>query len=832
MTKQPLSTYRVQLHVGFKIQQLHQQLEYLHALGIDWIYASPVLAATAGSTHGYDQIDPSRLNPELGTEAEWRALHEHRRALGMGWLQDIVPNHMAYSLENPWVREILTHGEASTAAKHFDIDWRHPDFRGRVMLPILGDELTEVIAAGQVALTPQADGIQVYDQVLPLSSRSLGKFPDLQSAKLADVLDAQHYALTFWKTTNSTINYRRFFTVNGLICLRAERPETFAATHELIIEWLGRGDIDGVRIDHIDGLLDPTGYLKRLREAVGPEPYIVVEKILEHGETLPQEWPIEGSSGYDFMAHVNQLLRHPAGHAAVTATARHFTEHIGGSELPVDLQVFGNKLRFLRASMAGELENLVHHAQGALAGLPLGMDQPLLRETVAEWLAGFPVYRAYVRFGSFSESDRSLLVHAIDRAVALGAVQTDGLQRLRSWLRSITRLDDRTATFLQRAMQLSGPLMAKGIEDTTFYQHVDYLASNEVGDNPDIAYALSVEGWHDRMVERAPTELNAGSTHDTKRGEDARARLHALSADPASWTAFAKTAYDRLPAGEPLPGDTFLLLLQSLLGAWPSRMADAGNGDSGFATRMASFAEKALREGKRHSSWEDPNTSLEQRCDRVVRGWLADATFVAALQRYDEGISAQASLNAIRGLVLRCTAPGSPDVYQGAEYGDYSLVDPDNRRPVDYPARQLSLVSLARTDPWRAFSAVDEAAGSFEFDRAKQGLLHALLNLRRDDPALWLLGSYVPVDVTGGDGRVVAFRRVFGDDQALVIVSIRSDASKRWPQGDDFVGAEISLPILGERVDALSARTVDFATVSAVSEMLAVSPAAVFVAKE
>ncbi len=829
MTKQPLSTYRVQLHAGFTLHQLHQQLEYLHALGIDWIYASPVLAATPGSTHGYDQTDPTRLNPEIGTDADWRALHEHRRALGMGWLQDIVPNHMAYNLDNPWVVELLKHGEASTVAKHFDIDWRHPKYRGQVMLPILGAELDEVIAGGQVALTPDADGIRVYDQVLPLSARSLGKFADLKAAPLRDVLDAQHYALAYWKDTNTQINYRRFFTVNGLICLRAERKETFEATHALILDWLRAGDIDGVRIDHIDGLLDPTGYLKRLREAAGDEAFIVVEKILEHGETIPEEWPIAGSSGYDFMAYVNQMLRHPDGHEAITATARRYTSDIEGSDRAVAQQVFDNKLMFLRTRMAGELDNLVHHAQGALAGLPLGMDAARLRETVGEWLAGMPVYRAYVRFGSFGESDRNLLVYAVERALELGAEQTEGLGLLRGWLRSITRLDDRTATFLQRAMQLSGPLMAKGIEDTTFYQHVDYLASNEVGDNPDISHAMDVEAWHDRMSERRLTEMNGGSTHDTKRGEDARARLHAMSADPAAWAAFAKTAESLIPPGEALPGDVFLWLSQSLVGAWPSRRGAKGTGTEEFEERLAAFAQKALREGKRHGSWAEPNAELEARCARVVRHWLQDEAFLAAVEAYDASVRPQAYLNAVRGLVLRCTAPGSPDVYQGAEYGDYSLVDPDNRRPVDYPARNLSLVASRQVPVWRLFDPTED---SFEFDRAKQRLLNVLLGLRQNNPQLWLRGTYVPVDVDGGNGRVLAYRRVFGDDQALVVLSIRSPRDQTWPTAASFEGATIALPSFGARVDALTGRTVAFRDTTAISELLVDGPAAVFVAAE
>ena len=824
----PLSTYRVQLHAGFTLHQLHQQLDYLHALGIDWLYASPVLAAEPGSTHGYDQTDPTRLNPELGTEADWAALHARRRALGMGWLQDIVPNHMAYSLHNPWVREVLKHGEASTVAKHFDIDWRHPDFQGRIMLPILGDELGIAIERGDVRLSDDAEAIEVYGQRFPISGRSRGRFPDLAAAPLTDVLAAQHYALTYWKRTNSSINYRRFFTVNGLICLRAERKETFAATHALILRWLAEGDIDGVRIDHIDGLLDPTGYLKRLREAAGPEAFITVEKILEHGERIPEGWPIQGTSGYDFLAYANQLLRHPDGDAAVRAVARAYTADLDGADRSVDQQVYDNKLMFLRTRMAGELDNLVHHAQGALAGLPLGMDPTLLRETVAEWLGGFPVYRAYVRFGSFREDDRRLLVHAIDRALGFGARQEHGLGLLRGWLRSITKLDDRTAVFLQRAMQLSGPLMAKGIEDTTFYRHVDYLANNEVGDHPDVSHALTVEGWHDRMTERRLTDMNASSTHDTKRGEDARARLHALSAVPEAWAAFAKTAYDTIDTDElRLPGDVFLLLLQSLVGAWPSRFGRGVDDRDGFLARMQGFAEKAIREGKRHGSWAEPNAALEARCGRVVAHWLDDRTFAAAMAQLDALVRPQAYLNSVRGLVLKCTAPGSPDVYQGSEYGDYSLVDPDNRRPVDYPARVLSLAASAALPPWRLSDPTDDA---FEFDQAKQRLLQVLLLLRRQQPELWRKGSYVPVAVQGGDGQVLAYRRVFGDDQALVVLSIRSPAGRDWPRGEAFGSAAVSLPRAGRMRDALSGRVVTFGAQTRVGELLAEGPAAVFVA--
>ncbi len=378
-------------------------------------------------------------------------------------------------------------------------------------------------------------------------------------------------------------------------------------------------------------------------------------------------------------------------------------------------------------------------------------------------------------------------------------------------------------------MQLSGPLMAKGIEDTTFYQHVDYLASNEVGDNPDISHAMSIEAWHDRMTERGLTEMNGGSTHDTKRGEDARARLHALSAAPGAWTAFAKTVESVLPEGQQLPGDVYFWLLQSVVGAWPSRRIESNAGSEDLEVRLAAFAEKALREGKRYGSWAEPNAAVEAQCAEVVTAWLSSPAFTLAMEKFDKTVRSQAYLNAIRGLVLRCTAPGSPDVYQGAEYGDYSLVDPDNRRPVDYPARNLSLIASTQIPVWQLFDADDDA---FEFDRAKQRLVHVLLGLRQNNKALWLQGAYVPIEVIGGQGRVLAYRRVFGDDQAVVLLSIRSDAREMWPMADRFKGMSICLPTFGRGVDVLSGVAVDFGDETSVADLLARGPAAVFVAAE
>ncbi len=763
MPKIPLSTYRVQLHAGFTLQQLHEQLDYLHQLGIDWIYASPVLAAEPGSTHGYDVINCNVLNPELGTTDHWQRLHAKRKSLGMGWLQDIVPNHMAYSIHNPWIQEVLTHGEASTVAKHFDIDWRHPKYRGKIMLPILGSSLDEAISSGQVHVDAEAQQVRVYEQSLPMSARSLSKLAAGERNPEV-LLAAQHYALTYWKSTHSEINYRRFFTVNGLICLRQERRETFAATHALILNWIKAGDIDGLRLDHIDGLLHPSGYLKELRQAAGEDTYIVVEKILEHGETIAPTWPIQGTTGYDFLAYSNQLLRYLPKQTA--------------EQIELDELIYSNKKWVLQHRMAGELDNLLHHASGALAGLPLGMDRELLKETIADWLSGFPVYRAYPSRGRFKEDDRQLMVAAVDEAKRLSPANARGLDLLRAWLRSITTLDEKTATFLQRAMQLSGPLMAKGIEDTTFYQHFDYLACNEVGDNPSPSYSLSISEFHDRMAERSLTTMNASSTHDTKRGEDARARLHTLSALPTAWAAYFAAGEARIAALDlTCPGDIHKLLLQTFVGSYTGEVSAAD------IDRHLAFAEKALREGKVHSNWSENHADNEAAVAKTVATLLADRDFLDLLGNFVAQIEPLAYLNTLRFTVLKACAPGLSDYYQGAEYFDRSLVDPDNRRPVDYQARRASLEQEDTTKGKAAH---------------KQQLIQRLLHARRDSVDVWQQGSYVPLSVTGPRAeQVLAFRRVFGDDSALVLVAVRTDPEEAWPRGDYFADTYITVPGMG-----------------------------------
>ena len=812
MSKQPLSTYRVQLHAGFPLASLRAQLDYLTGIGVDWVYASPVFAAVPGSTHGYDVIS-YELNPEICTPEEWASFHEERKRLGLGWLQDIVPNHMAFDVANPWVRELLRHGEASTVAKHFDIDWRHPMHRGQVMLPILGEPLADCIAAGHVRLDREARVLHVYDRELPLSTRSLGKLASRPDLPLPEVLAAQHYALAYWKDTHAEINYRRFFTVNGLIGLRQERPETFRATHALVLEWMRDGLIDGLRLDHIDGLTDPTGYLRKLREAAGEDAYIVCEKILEGHEELPDAWPVQGTTGYDFLASAQALLRDPERERDLVDVYASYVGDVGAPDRDTHLArlVYDNKHWILHERMAGELTNVAHHAQGALAGLPLGLDVARLRRTIGAWLCGFPRYRVYPRRGRLPAEQRKLMVHAVDRALAIDNAEAEGLQMLRSWLRSITSVDGKTQDFLQSAMQLAGPLMAKGIEDTTFYQDFGLLAHNEVGADPSPSAALRVEEYHDRMLRRRLTDMNATATHDTKRGEDARVRLLALPHAAEAWRAFAKTAFavlDELDSS--LDRNHAYFLIQSL---YSGAASAAELRENGFAERLKALSTKALREGKRLSNWSEPDVVVEA---------AAHAGIVLLLRSEDLADALDVLLDLTAPLtwritvalhVLKLTAPGAPDVYQGTEFLDYSFVDPDNRRPVDYAARRAAL----DTAP-----ALDLAECTLPADEAKVALLRRLLRARKSERALWQKGAYVPVRVEGRDReRFICYRRVFGDDSALVLIDLRPARA--------IVDIRVQLPAMGQQREVLTGRTRELGGAHEGAELLGGVSAAVYV---
>ena len=714
----PNATYRVQLHAEFTLADLAAQLDYLRQLGVDTVYASPVLAAAPGSTHGYDVTDPGRLNPELGSEADWRAV---THAAGLGWMQDIVPNHVALSTHNPWLIDVLTHGRESRYAHHFDIDWDHPDFGGRMLLPVLGGSLEDAIREGHLAV--EEGTLRIYDRHWPLRPGTD------TTADLAAVIDRQHYRPAHWQSASQSINYRRFFTVNELMGVRTEDDAVFADLHARTLADLRAGRIQHLRLDHVDGLLDPTGYLRRLRAAVGPEVGLYVEKILEPGERLPADWPVQGTTGYDFLAAVNRLLTDEANGATFSA----LYERLTGEELPdYAALVFRNKLMLVREHFGGELDNLVRR----WAPLVPEALRPELRMTLAHWLAAFPVYRIYPTGGALTAAE---LEYCQEAAVTVTHHAPQHARAALAFTNFLAQTDFAGPALeaLQRTQQLSGPLMAKGVEDTTFYQFWRQAHLNEVGGSADPAEGLPARAFHRFIRDRPATTMNATATHDTKRGEDARAFLQALSFYPAEWRHFVEEIGGLVDTAGVRPRG-FYLVLQCLVGSFPLHKSPER---ARLRERLAAYLSKALREGKEMSDWAAPNEAYEARLRRLTDELLDNRVVVRRLRQLLETLWPQARHNSWAQLLLKCTVPGFPDVYQGTESWDLSFVDPDNRRPVDYAARRQWLQQTEFGDHCPA---------------QKAQLLHFLLQLRRDQPDFFRHADYRPTEA-GAD--CLAFRR-------------------------------------------------------------------------
>jgi (1->4)-alpha-D-glucan 1-alpha-D-glucosylmutase len=530
----PSSTYRVQLNDKFTLRQLGDIVDYLYRLGISTIYASPVTTAVKGSQHGYDVTDPRVLSPEIGMEEELQRLSARLKEHNMTWLQDIVPNHMAYDPVNPWMHEVLEHGRDAGHYSFFDIFPRavHP-MGERLMAPFLGGSLAECLARGELRLEA-AEGryvIRYYDKAYPVAAQLhdwVASRIDLINADpvlLETLLLRQHYLLTAAGQASKQINYRRFFTINGLICLRMEDGKVFDAWHERIHHWHQQGWIQGLRIDHIDGLADPKGYCERLRDRFGEDCYIIAEKILTGDELLREDWRLDGTTGYDFLSIAGQLLTDAGGSRQLL---EFYSRTIVGLPDYADV-VFERKYGFLRTYMGGELDELLQLLTGDSLFTSTAEDDRL-REALAAVMASFPVYRAYPDGGDLSPADADVFHAAITRARQLRPDYGSELQCLESFLQ-------RPTAFRSRLMQFTGPLAAKGIEDTTFYVYNPYIAHNEVGDSPARA-GMSVTEFHEKMLYRQqhfPHTLNGTSTHDTKRGEDSRIRLQLLSGRPQEW---------------------------------------------------------------------------------------------------------------------------------------------------------------------------------------------------------------------------------------------------------------------------------------------------------
>jgi (1->4)-alpha-D-glucan 1-alpha-D-glucosylmutase len=840
------ATYRVQLSKEFGFADAAGIAGYLAELGVSHLYCSPYLQAAPGSTHGYDVVDPERLNDELGGGPGYAGMVGALRTAGMGQVLDIVPNHMATDATNRWWWDVLENGPASRYAAVFDIDWEGGDRSAAhtVLVPVLGDHYGRVIEAGELVLARAGTEVTVryHDIVLPVSPRSLdellaaaarragseplgrlaegyGALPtsrltdeaavserheqhlalrsqleellaadELIAAALDDEIDAlnadperldtllrrQNYRLAHWRTASEELDYRRFFNIESLIGVRVEDPEVFARTHRLIVELVKEGTVNGLRVDHVDGLRDPEKYLGDLAAATGGV-YTVVEKILEPGESLRRSWPVAGTSGYDFLIRVNNLFVEGRSEPAMTATY----EAVTGETASYSEIVQISKHQVMASELAAEVERLVGIVADLSDGYRRHRDHTRreLRDTLREFVARFEVYRTYVRSGQpATEEDRRQVRTAADAARAARPELDSELLCFLSELALGEHPGAGEAEFAQRLAQLTAPVMAKGVEDTAFYRYNRLISLNEVGGDPSV-FGRPVAEFHQATAataEQWPEAMLTLSTHDTKRSADLRARINVLSELPDSWRAAAERWME---VTEPhrrdgLPDrNAVYLLFQTLLGAWPID-----------AERAVAFMAKATKEAKLHTSWTDPVAAYDVAMEAYVRAVLADDVFTDALVSWlaDQRVVERGRRNSLAQTVLLLTCPGSPDLYQGSELWDLSLVDPDNRRAVDYDERRRLLAALsAEGNRW---TGLDERGSS------KLLVIHRLLAHRQADPGCYEPGSYEPLVAKGSRANdVVGFRR----GGLAVFVPCRGD--------DDWGDTTVELPTGGGR---------------------------------
>ncbi|MBA2453567.1 MAG: malto-oligosyltrehalose synthase [Chloroflexia bacterium] len=807
MSRIPTSTYRMQFHKDFQFSDAQRLVGYLERLGIGDLYASPILTSQAGSMHGYDVTDPTRLNPELGGKDDFRGLVSALREREMGLLVDIVPNHMAASLENPWWVDVLKHGSKSAHATYFDIDWESttPGLAGKVLLPVLGGPFGEVLERGELTLAHDGDNfvIAYFDSLFPVSSGSLeliqhrddsnraiesmnGTPGDATSFdKLATLIDAQHYRLAYWQAARDTINYRRFFDVSDLVSLRAEDEEVFQATHQRILELVNDGDVTGLRIDHVDGLRDPASYLERLQAALPIQEnsgrngfYVVVEKILAANEDVPDDWPVDGTSGYDFLNVLNGLFvdRGSAGELD------RIYGRLRGSESDFEELVYQRKQQVMAELFAGEIHRLAVQLWEIAAADRDGHDLALseLQAALIEIIAHLNVYRSYTRGMSVASADRERIETAVSKALERTPEYTPALR----FARKVLLLDVQASVdndgreswlrFAMRWQQYTGPIMAKGFEDTSLYVYNRLNSLNEVGGDPDPAGVPLAEfhAWCEGRQDRWHGAMSATSTHDTKRSEDVRARINVLSEMSEEWgTALArwqqlnrekKAEVNGLPAPD---GNEDHLIYETMLGAWPFSDDDLPE----FRERMKAYLLKASREAKTHTSWIDQSAEYEHALtgfiDRIITDG-ADDPFLHEFRELQQTTAFHGALNSLSQTLLKTCLPGVPDFYQGSELWDLSLVDPDNRRPVDYEWRAELLEDLLLSD---GPQLVEHLLRDWENGRVKLYLTFNALRARKARPDLFNHGAYIPLTVEGEMSRhVVVFARHHGDSWAIV----------------------------------------------------------------
>jgi (1->4)-alpha-D-glucan 1-alpha-D-glucosylmutase len=757
----PTGTYRLQLRSEFGFDDAAAVLPYLRDLGISHVYLSPILQAVPGSTHGYDVVDHSRLSDDLGGALAFRRLSDAAHELGLGLVVDVVPNHMAVptpAWRNGALWSVLRHGPESPYAGWFDVDWAAQE--RALLMPVLGRPIGEVLADGEIELGHDdrfgEPVVSYFDHVFPVR-------PGTEQLPLADLLDRQFYRLAHWRVGDEELNYRRFFDIDTLAGLRMEDDKVFAETHAVLLALVGEGRVHGLRIDHPDGLADPRGYLRRLADAAVP--WVVVEKILEGDEELPADWPCAGTTGYEALRQVGGVLLDPASAPALTTT---YTSLTGEPEefAPV---VEEAKRFVVEHGLHAEVARLVDVAAAICAGHLELRDHTRrgLREALVELLVAMPVYRAYVVPGE-SPSDESRRIIASAAAGARTRLAEDRHGTLDLLVDLVLGRQGRGPhrdEFVVRFQQTCGPVMAKGVEDTAFYRWLRLTSLNEVGGDP-AHLGVPVDELHDwcvRRLARWPAAMTTLSTHDTKRSEDVRARLAALTELPKEWaeqvTRWRAATAPMRPAA--LDANTEYLMWQTLVGAWPID-----------TDRLTGYLEKATREAKRHTTW----TSPEPRYDQAVRGFaeavLADPNVTRDVAGFVDRLQHAWRANVLSQKLLALTVPGVPDLYQGCELTDLHLVDPDNRSPVDYATRAARLRRLDR----------GEAAG--DLDDEKLLVVSRALRLRRAHPD-WFGADSTYRPLPCASGHAVAFAR---SDRVAVVASRLSlggddDGGVQFPAG-------------------------------------------------
>lgn len=765
MKPDPLATYRLQLHPDFGFDRAAGIVPYLRDLGISHVYTSPCLQASQDSAHGYDMVDPTRVSGQLGGSRAHARWCETLEKAGMGQIIDVVPNHMAVTGgQNPWWQDVLANGAFSRFASFFDVDWDSGGNRwaGKILVPVLADHYGRVLENGDlhVSFSDGVFSLHYFDHVFPLAgtarwlSGPAGESGEAEAVRLnrdPDALDAlmdrQHYRLAFWRMANTDLGYRRFFDISDLAGIRVEDRQVFDLVHALPMAWVKKRWVQGLRIDHPDGLRDPAGYLHRLQTTC-PGAWVVVEKILDAGETLPPDWPVAGTTGYDFLNLAGGLLVDPGAEAFFTRLYAEFT----GETTPFEALVQDCKRLVLTRLLASELKRLTRIFETVCERHRRHRDfsRDQLSAALLETAVHFPVYRTYVSAstGRVSRQDRDCISAAIEGAVM---AQPDQNPDLYSFLRQILVLEIKgplEEDLAMRFQQLTGPVMAKGFEDTALYRYHRLVCLNEVGGNPD-RFGTAPRQFHAacrRAQERHPLGLLSSTTHDTKRSEDVRWRLALLSEIPERWSqavARWRRINDRHRLSDVPDANTEYLLYQTLVGAWPIGRE-----------RITAYMEKAAREAKRQTSWITRNQAYERGLAGFIEAILDDPAFCADLEAFVTDLIHPGRINSLAQTLVKLTAPGVPDIYQGTELWDLSLVDPDNRRPVDFDLRRRMLKKLPRLSSKEILAEMDTGL-------PKLWVIRQTLHLRHRHPE-WFgpEAGYQALYATGGKAdHLVAFLR-------------------------------------------------------------------------